>query len=313
MAPTGRRLADGAKKALVPVAMLVVGTAICGFAVNLFYVPIRLTMGGISGLASIIYQLFGDVVHLPFGLLVLLLNIPLFVLGFFLIHRAFVVRSLVGTILYAAAIDLTAPLCADLYTRFLADPSGGAPEPLLFCVVGGVLYGVGIGIVMRKGFTQGGSDVVAVMIRKYSKTLSIGQLLWVLDAVVVFAAAVAYMDVERTGFVLAMYSAIAMFLTSKAIDFILEGFDYRRSVLIISHKNNAIARRILDEVERGVTGWDGHGLFTGSDKHILMCVVARNEIQRVKQIVQQEDPAAFVTVTEVREVMGEGFAGSGLL
>jgi uncharacterized membrane-anchored protein YitT (DUF2179 family) len=195
----------------------------------------------------------------------------------------------------------------------LADPSGGAPEPVLFSVVGGVLYGVGIGIVMRKGFTQGGSDVVAVLVRKYTKVLSIGQLLWILDAIVVFSSAIAYMDVERTGFILAMYSAIAMYLTSKAIDFILEGFDYRRSVIIVSVKSEPIARRILEEVRRGVTGLDGRGMFTGDAKRVLLCVVSRSEIQRVKRIVQEEDANAFVTVTEAREVLGEGFEGSGLL
>jgi len=313
MVPRTRRLADSAKKALVPAAMLVIGSVVCGLAVNLFYVPIRLTMGGVSGIASILFQLFGDMIRIPFGMLVLLLNIPLFILGILLIHRSFVIRSLIGTLLYSIAIDLTAPLCADLYARFLADPSGAAPEPLLFSVVGGVLYGVGIGIVMRKGFTQGGSDVVAVLVRKYTKVLSIGQLLWILDAVVVFSSAVAYMDVERTGFILAMYSAIAMYLTSKAIDFILEGFDYRRSVFIVSERSESIARRILDEVRRGVTGLDGRGMFTGNTKRVLFCVVSRSEIQRVKQIVHEEDVNAFVTVTEAREVLGEGFEGSGLL
>lgn len=313
MVPRARRMAEVAKKALIPAGMLVIGSLICAFAINVFYVPTRLTMGGVTGVVSIIYQLAGDRVPLPFGTMVFLFNIPLFLAGMLLIHRRFVVKSLIGTAVYALAIDLTEPLFSQVYERFLATPAGNSPDPVLFCVIGGVLYGVGIGIVMRRGFTQGGSDIVAVLIRKYTKTLSIGQLLWVLDAAVVFASAIAYSDVENTGFLLAMYSAIAMYLTSKAIDFILEGFDYRRSVTIITEHGNAIAPRLLDEVKRGVTGLNGQGMYTGNGKQVLLCVVSRNEIQKLKRIVFEEDANAFVTVVETREVLGEGFEGSGLL
>lgn len=313
MVPRARRMAEVAKKALIPAGMLVIGSLICAFAINVFYVPTRLTMGGVTGVVSIIYQLAGDRVPLPFGTMVFLFNIPLFLAGMLLIHRRFVVKSLIGTAVYALAIDLTEPLFSRIYERFLATPAGNGPDPVLFCVIGGVLYGVGIGIVMRRGFTQGGSDIVAVLIRKYTKTLSIGQLLWVLDAAVVFASAIAYSDVENTGFLLAMYSAIAMYLTSKAIDFILEGFDYRRSVTIITDRGDTIARRLLDEVKRGVTGLNGQGMYTGNGKQVLLCVVSRNEIQKLKRIVFEEDANAFVTVVETREVLGEGFEGSGLL
>ncbi len=313
MVPRARRLAEGAKKALVPAGMLITGSVVCAFAITVFFVPVRLTMGGVTGVVSIIYQLAGHKIPLPFGTMVFLFNLPLFLLGMLIVNRRFVVRSLIGTAVYALVIDLTNPLFAGVYDRFLAAPAGGAPDPVLFCVVGGVVYGVGIGIVMRKGFTQGGSDIIAVIIRKYSKALSIGQLLWVLDAVVIFASAMAYMDVANTGFILAMYSAIAMYLTSKAIDFVLEGFDYRRSVTIISDNGDAIAARILHEIKRGVTGLNGRGMYTGNGKQVLICVVTRNEIQRLKQIVHEEDANAFVTVMETREVLGEGFEGSGLV
>ena len=109
-----------------------------------------------------------------------------------------------------------------------------------------------------------------------------------------------------------MYSAVAMYLTSKAIDFILEGFDYRRSVTIITEHGDEIARRIMDEIKRGVTGLVGKGMYTGNGKQVLICVVTRNEIQRLKRIVSEVDENAFVTVMETREVLGEGFEGSGL-
>ena len=312
MVPKARRMARSAGLALVPAGMLVVGSLVCAFAINVFYVPVRLTMGGITGVVSIIYQLAGSHIPLPFGTMVLLFNLPLFLGGMLLINRGFVLRSLIGTAFYAAIIDLTEPVFSQVYQRFLAAPAGTDPDPVLFCVVGGVVYGVGIGIVMRKGYTQGGSDIIAVVIRKYSKTLSIGQLLWVLDAIVIFASAIAYSDVENAGYVLAMYSAIAMYLTSKAIDFILEGFDYRRSVTIITERGDEIASRIMDEVKRGVTGLNGKGMYTGNGKQVLICVVTRNEIQRLKRIVSEVDANAFVTVMETREVLGEGFEGSGL-
>ena len=312
MVPKARRMASSAGKALVPAGMLAVGSLVCAFAINVFYVPIRLTMGGVTGVVSIVYQLAGNHIPLPFGAMVLLFNLPLFLGGMLLINRGFVLRSLIGTLFYAITIDLTEPLFSQVYQRFLASPSGADPDPVLFCVVGGVVYGVGIGIVMRKGYTQGGSDIIAVVIRKYNKTLSIGQLLWVLDAIVVFASAVAYSNVENAGYILAMYSAVAMYLTSKAIDFILEGFDYRRSVTIITEHGDEIARRIMDEIKRGVTGLVGKGMYTGNWKQVLICVVTRNEIQRLKRIVSEVDENAFVTVMETREVLGEGFEGSGL-
>ncbi|HEY5466819.1 MAG TPA: YitT family protein, partial [Clostridia bacterium] len=163
MVPRARRMAEVAKKALIPAGMLVIGSLICAFAINVFYVPTRLTMGGVTGVVSIIYQLAGDRVPLPFGTMVFLFNIPLFLAGMLLIHRRFVVKSLIGTAVYALAIDLTEPLFSRIYERFLATPAGNGPDPVLFCVIGGVLYGVGIGIVMRRGFTQGGSDIVAVL------------------------------------------------------------------------------------------------------------------------------------------------------
>ena len=147
--------------------LLLVGSLIAALAVNVFYVPVRLTMGGLSGIASIIYQMTGKGEFLSFGVIVLLLNIPLLILGYFIISFNFVWRSIVGTIVYSLTIDLTAPFLTNWFTSYINRPlQNGSPDPLIYCLFGGVLYGIGLGMIFRGGFTTGGTDILALVIKK---------------------------------------------------------------------------------------------------------------------------------------------------
>ena len=296
------------------ITYLLAGSLLSAVAVNIFYVPVRLTMGGISGIVSIIFQLTGQGEFLPFGVLFGLLNIPLLLLGWRVIHLRFVWRSLVGTLAYSAMIDLTAPAMTEFFNTYLNRPrSNGARDPLSCCLVGGVVYGVGLGLVFRGGYTTGGTDILAMVIQKKAAFLSIGQFLLVLDALIVMASAIAYRNQPEPGFLLALYSFIAMYITSKSIDVLLEGFEYCRTCYIISEKSDQIAARIIKELERGVTGLRGQGMYTGIDKKVLLCVLSRRQVPAVKKIVMDVDPAAFVFVQEAREVLGEGFGKHTLL
>lgn len=293
--------------------LLVLGSVIAAIAVNVFFVPIRLTVGGVTGIATIIYQISRDKFQLPLGFLILVLNIPIMALGIRQISRVFAWRSLIGTVVYSLVIDLTAPTMAPWFESYINRPlKNGVPDPLVYCLFGGVLLGLGLGLIFRSGFTTGGTDILAIVIKHRFKTFSIGQFVLLLDAGVVLVSAILYRNAEEPGVLLAMYSFIAMYLTSKSIDIMLEGFEYTRTAFIISDQSQAIAERIMNDLGRGVTSLAGRGEYTGKAKNVLLCVLSSKQVPGLKSIVEEVDETAFVIVVEAREVLGEGF-GSGRL
>lgn len=293
------------------IAALLIGGLISAFAVNVFYVPLKLTMGGVSGIASIIYQLTGKGQFLTFGVLFFILNIPVLLIGWRTINLRFVWRSLVGSVVYSVMIDLSAPTLSRLFSRYINIPlENGTADPLIYCVFGGVLYGIGLGLIFRGGFTTGGTDVLAAAIKRKFKTLSMGQFLMILDAIIVLSSVVAYFNDDEPGILLAMYSFIAMYLTSKSIDILLEGFEYCRTAYIISEHCEKIADRVLHDLNRGVTSLRGKGMYTGQDREVLLCVLSKKQVPDLKLIVSETDPNAFVIVVEAREVLGEGFGNA---
>lgn len=293
------------------IVALLIGGLISAFAVNIFYVPLKLTMGGISGVASIIFQLTGQGQFLPLGVLFFILNVPVLLVGWRTINLRFVWRSLIGSAVYSLMIDLTEPTLSRWFIDYINIPlENGQADPLIYCVFGGVLYGIGLGLIFRGGFTTGGTDVLAAAIMRKIKTFSMGQFLMVLDTVIVLASVVAYFNNDEPGILLAMYSFIAMYLTSKTIDILLEGFDYCRTAYIISEQCDQIAERVLHDLNRGVTSLRGKGMYTGQDRDVLLCVLSKKQIPDLKAIVSEIDPDAFVIVSEAREVLGEGFGNA---
>lgn len=293
------------------VLMLIAGSAISALALNVFFIPARLTMGGISGLVSIIYQLTGQGELLPFGIMVIMMNIPILIMGWVYIGSGFVWRSIVGTLAYSVVIDLTEPAMAGWYQEYIRQPfSDGVPDALLFTLFGGILYGIGLGLIFRAGYTTGGTDIIAVLLKRKIKHLSIGQFLLVIDAAIVIFTVFVYRNHDESAVLLAMYSFIAMYLTSKSIDIVLEGFDYTRTAFIISDHSEEIGSRVMDQLQRGVTALHGEGMYTGKSKKVLLCVLSRKQIPLLKAIVLDIDPDAFVIVGEAREVLGEGFGSA---
>ncbi|HAL73683.1 MAG TPA: hypothetical protein DCM45_01160 [Clostridiales bacterium] len=293
------------------IAALLIGGLIAAFAVNIFYVPLKLTMGGISGVASIIFQLTGQGRFLPLGVLFFILNVPVLLIGWRTINLRFVWRSLIGSAVYSVMIDLTEPTLNRWFHDYINIPlENGKADPLIYCVFGGILYGIGLGLIFRGGFTTGGTDVLAAAIMRKIKTFSMGQFLMVLDTTIVLASVVAYFNNDQPGILLAMYSFIAMYLTSKTIDILLEGFDYCRTAYIISEQCEQIAERVLHDLNRGVTSLRGKGMYTGQDRNVLLCVLSKKQIPDLKDIVSDIDPNAFVIVVEAREVLGEGFGNA---
>ncbi len=268
------------------VFVLILGSFIMAISINMFLLPNKIAPGGVAGIATVIFYLY----RFPVGISMLLLNIPLFILGIAYLGGIFGIRTFFATIMLSVAVDITA--FVPVITR----------EPLLASIFGGVLMGVGLGLIFRVEGTTGGSDLAAKIAHRFIPAFSIGQILLAIDfAVIVFVAAV-FRNYE-----LALYAAITLFVSSQIIDGILEGVDFAKAVFIISNNSEKIAQGIMSSLDRGVTGLNGTGMYTNQDRQILMCVLRRREIPALKSLVREIDEDAFVILTDVREVLGEGF------
>ncbi|MDO5737796.1 MAG: YitT family protein [Eubacteriales bacterium] len=285
------------------------GSVLSAFALNIFFVPTKFTMGGVSGAASIIYQLTGQGDFLNFGTLVIILNIPLLLLGWLKIGFSFVWRSIVGTFVYSLVLDVLRPLTEGWFENYLdiALNHGQRPDPLIFALFGGILFGISMGLILRGGYTTGGTDVLAVVLHRRWPNLTIGNLLMALDVIIVASTLFFYRDEGNHAIMLAMYSFIAMWFTARFTDITISGLDFSRAVYIISDQKEAISSAVFAELDRSVTLLPAKGMYSGADKDMLYCVVSSRQVPKLKAIVKEIDPRAFVVVHEVNEVVGEGF------
>lgn len=282
--------------------VIALGCLVVAISMNLFLIPYKLAPGGISGLATVIYYVTDG--KIPVGTLMLIFNIPLFLSGYKSRGRAFFIRSLYGAVLLSLMVDGTYHFFQRLINEYLImfDESMAVPDLLLNGIVGGLIMGFGLGIILKENATTGGTDLAAAILKKLSPRFSFGQYLMFLDGLVLLFAMIAFRSVK-----LGLYAAISLYISSKTIDTYLEGLNFAKSLLIISDKSDEIARRLLYDVDRGVTGLKGMGMYSGRDKTVLLCVVKREEIPMVKGIVKDCDSNAFVLLIDVREVLGEGF------
>ncbi|GAB4264567.1 MAG: YitT family protein [Thermincola ferriacetica] len=256
---------------------------------DMFLVPNKIAAGGVSGIATLLYYLF----RVPVGMAMLLINVPLFLTAIKTLGFGFGVRSLYGTIALSVAVDLLAP--------YVPVPTH---QPLLASIYGGIAVGIGLGLVFRYKATTGGTDLAAAIVNKYLVWASVGLILFGIDAMVIIAAGYVF-NAE-----LALYALLTVFLTARVIDVVQEGFGSAKAALIISDNAEEIGQAILEKLDRGATALHGTGFYTGTDKKVILSVVTRAEISSLKELVHQIDPRAFVILTDVHEVLGEGFKGS---
>lgn len=291
---------QGKRKVFISYLNLISGSLITAISIDVFLVPYRIAPGGVSGIATVIFYLSKG--RLPVGVVMLSLNIPLFLLGLKYIGKKFVLRTLFSTIFLSAAIDALYPLTGTL-VKILFGEADSSGDIMIFSVYGGVIMGIGLGIVFRSGATTGGTDLAARIIHHNFPGHSMGRILFFVDGAVIVFASVAFNSV-----ILGLYSMIALFISSKVIDTILEGLSPAKAVYIISEKTEMIANKIMTELDRGVTGLKGTGKYTGKDMQVLLCVLNRAQLPALKELVRSTDEKAFVILTDVREVVGEGFS-----
>lgn len=272
------------KSRIKNVMAILMGSALMGFGINYFNIANNLAEGGITGIAILLKFVF----NWDPGLVNLLINIPLLILGWKVLGRISLIYTVIGT----------------LSLSFFLTVFGGMRLPLedslLASLYAGVSLGVGLGIVFRFGGTTGGVDIIARILNKY-KGWSIGRVMFLADFLVI-ALSMIYLDL--TG---AMYTLVAVFIGTRVIDFVQEGAYAAKAITIISDYNQEIAKKIMTEMERGATLLNGRGGWTGIQKDVLYCVVSRNEMIRLKNLVHEVDPYAFIIVNDVHEVLGEGF------
>jgi len=285
------------QKIIKSYTLIFTGSLIAALGINLFLVPHKIAPGGITGLSTVIYYLTGS--KIPVGVIMLILNFPLFAGGMKYIGKRFTVMSLIGTILLSLITVVTEPFAIDFVNTHFAE---SGPDILLYAIYGGGLMGIGLGLVLKTGATTGGTDLAAYIMNNFIPDLTIGQHLMIADMAVIVIATLAFRNIDLT-----LYSIIALFLSSRIIDIILEGVNFAKAVYIISDKQDIIAQRILTEMDRGVTLLRGIGMYTGNTRNILFTVVQRGQLSAVKKIVKEEDDKAFFILTEAKEVLGEGF------
>lgn len=270
---------------VIAYVQIVLGCLLGGAAYPLFLVPNNIAPGGLSGLAMILNYLFST----PVGLTSLLMNIPLFLIGYKAMGRVFAFRSLVATVLFSATIDL-------------AKLPAMTNDPLLGTLYGGVLLGVGLGLLLRGGATTGGTDMIARMVHSKLPFITVGAFLLMIDCLVVILAGVVMGTSEG------LYALISIVASSKLIDMVLAGFSSNKACFIITDKWEQVTGHILHDMDRGVTQLTARGAYSGQERPVVLCVTSPQEVARLKDIVREEDEKAFMFVTDAHEALGEGFS-----
>lgn len=251
---------------------------------QLFLIPNEIAAGGFTGAAQLINSLTG----LPIGSMALAMNVPLFLISMRSMGWRFALRSLIGTIAFSLALDAF-PMRPPMQDVWLAT------------VYGGLLSGAGFGLVLRGSATTGGTDMLASLIHRLIPPIRVSVGIFLVDGLVILASAFVF-DPTR-----AMYALICTFITNLVVDFVLEGPNSSHSFFIISDKSDEIARRIMEELDRGVTGLEGTGMYSGTRKRVLLCAVNRLESVHLRRIIFSVDPSAFFISTRSRDTYGEGF------
>ncbi len=266
--------------------LIVLGTFLGGLAFSQFFLLHDLAPGGVTGISTVLAHFL----PMKVGTLSFMINVPLFVLGWKTAGWRFAVRSFVAMTLMSVFIDVIPA----------GDPSGNV---MLAAIFGGVLLGIGLGLVVRAGATTGGTDMAAQMIHNLIGFASVATVMLAIDAAVVLVAALVF------GIPAGLWALITIYIVTKAMDAVIKGFNTAMQFMIISNQSEEIVRRIHHDIDRGCTRLMAQGTYSGEPVGTLICILSRTEAPRLKKIVSETDPQAFVTVCDVHEALGRGFTG----
>lgn len=275
-------------KTLLNYLIILAGGFIYAVGFQFFMYPNAIVSGGITGIAMILNTFTG----FPVGMMVIILNIPLFAISWRHFGLDFMLGSLAGVAISSVFVDLLATTGIVL-----------TDEPMLGAVIGGVIKGAGLGAIYYVGATTGGIDIVAKMLRQRYSQINFGTMILIMDSLIIVIYAAVLGNYES-----AMYSVIAMFVVSKVIDLVLYGFDTSSLCYIISENSEDLIESIISgPIQRGVTILEGEGAYSHRQKHVIMCVIKRNQIAQLRRLVKSIDENAFFIVADVKNVFGKGF------
>lgn len=270
---------------------IIVGTLLMAIAINFIYDPLQLDTGGVTGLGIIVKYMTEGIISggIPIWVTNIICNVPLFLIS----YKVFGFKYISKTVLATASLTI--------FLAILPSEALFETDYVLGAIFGGILSGIGIGMVLLTMATTGGTDMLAMLIHHKKAYYSVPQLLLVIDGLIVLIGAVAF------GISKALYAVIAVYAVTKVSDTMLDGLKFAKCAYIVSEKYREIADEIMVELDRGVTGLEGEGMYSHSEKKMLFCVVSKKEIVKVLEVVYKHDPTAFVTINDVREVWGEGY------
>lgn len=288
------------KKWFIAYSLIILGAFILAAGYALFIIPYNLVPGGVYGVSIVLHFITRDIFEFfpmgfPVGIIGLLIYIPLILFGLKILGPRFGAKTITGFILSSFFIDLLSKIVGE------TDPMGLKDDVLLASIFGGVLIGVGLGLIFKSRATSGGSDIVAMVISKYTQW-PVSQLLIYIDSTIVILGLIIFKDWK-----IPLYSWITIYVTARVVDMVIEGMDYEKMVLIVSNKPDEIKDIIINDLNRSGTFLIGEGMYNSEPKKMIHTVLNRRELSMLEDCIQRIDPDAFVTVVDAREILGNGF------
>ena len=277
------------KKFFIDISISIFGCILSAFGTACFLLPNKLSSGGFSGIATILYYLF----EWKMGITIILMNIPIFILAYYKLGRYFVAKTIISTIAFSKFIDWFNNINLAINDKFLAS------------IYGGILIGIGLSLVFRQRSSTGGTDLISTIVQSYNPRIKTGQILVFLDIVIIFSNLVIFKNID-----IGLYSFISIYLVGKMIDLVAEGVNFTKMIYIISDNSDEISKAINLELGRGATELYGRGSYTGKEKKIILCATKRYNIIKIKELVNKIDKNAFMIIGDAREVYGLGFKKS---
>ncbi len=277
------------RKWFISYALITIGTFLVATGYVYFITPYKIVPGGIYGISIVLHHMFGT----PVGLTALLFNIPLTIIGTKVLGPRFGTKTVVGFVLTSVFVDLLS-----YFSKFEPLVEN---DPLLSSVFGGALVGAGVGLIFKSKATSGGSDVIAMIIARYTR-MPLGQLMMLVDSIIVLVGFVAFGDWK-----IPLYSWITIFVMGKTIDAVLSGVNYEKTIFIVSDKHQEIRDKIINDLNRGGTFLQGEGMFNSQTKKVIFTVVNRRELAMLEEFINKIDPKAFLTIMDAHEILGQGF------
>lgn len=281
------------KNLITDFLFILAGSVCYAVAIGMFSAPNDIAPGGLTGVATLLNYLFE---WIPIGTATIVMNVPLIIASWFVLSKYMVLRTLWGILISSVLTDLLTPYIG---TLFLVSEGR---NPLLVCIFGGALLGLGVGLIMRRGGTTGGSEVISRLLEKKYPHMSVGTLILGVDAIVITLSAVVYGKVEQ-----ALYAVVFVFVGSQIIDRVVYGGRSGKMVMIMSKKQPEITQAIMTRVNRGVTLLKSQGGYSGQDQNTMLVAVRKDEVFRLRKTVFDIDPEAFLMILTTDEVRGLGF------